>query len=200
MGWFKQSTVSEGAIGESQSDKRACLVFLLAQFSASGVGVELPPVLRGGVVEQPAQWIVFRHSALDVLGAIRRLVVGLSAPMEVYQLLLSPADPPVSDVAIPVRMVDRGSYIELVTHGRQEPRAFRFIIFVFVDVMVQITRGNSQASARRTGARSPPRWPRARGSWWRCCARESSAASDRASAAASWKASSASPGRCSPGR
>ncbi len=125
MGCFKQSTVSEGTIGERQSEKRACLVSLSAQCSVSGVGVELPPVLRGGVVEHPAQRIVFRHTALDVLGTIRCLSVGLSASMKVYQLLLSPADPPVSDVAIPVRIVDRGSDIELVTHGWQEPRDFR---------------------------------------------------------------------------
>jgi hypothetical protein len=144
VGWFKKSTVSERAIGERQSEKRACLVLLLAQFSVSGVGVELPPVLRGGVVEQSAQRIASRHAALDVLSAIRCLIVGLSAPMEIYQLLLSPADPPVSDVAIPVRIVECGSDIELVTHSRQESGAFRFIVFVFVDVMVQITRGNGQ--------------------------------------------------------
>jgi hypothetical protein len=33
MGWLEQSPVSEGAIGERQSDKRACLVFLPAQLS-----------------------------------------------------------------------------------------------------------------------------------------------------------------------
>ncbi|AKJ00407.1 Hypothetical protein AA314_02033 [Archangium gephyra] len=148
MGWFEQSPISKGAIGERQSDKRACLVLRLAQLSVSGVGVELPPVLRGGIVEQPAQRVVFRHAALDVLGEIRCLMTGLGAPLEVYQLLLPSADPPVSDITIPVRVVDRGSDIEFVTHGRQEPRAFRFSIFVFVDVMVQVTRGNSQVGLR----------------------------------------------------
>lgn len=118
MGRLEQPAVPEGTIGERQSEERACLVFLFAQRSISGVGVELPPVLRCSIVEQLSQRIVFRHAALDVLGTIRCLTVGLSTPMEVDQLLLSPADPPVSDIAIPVRVVDRGSDIELVTHGR----------------------------------------------------------------------------------
>lgn len=75
-------------------------------------------MLRGSIVEQPSQRIVFRHAALDVLGTIRCMTVGLSAPIEVDQLLLSSANPPVGDIAIPVRVVDCGSDVELVTHGR----------------------------------------------------------------------------------
>src|SRR5690242_8793826 len=105
-------------------------MLLLAHLSISGVGVELTPLLHGGVVEQPAQWIVFRHAALEVLGPIRFLSIGLGAPKGVHQLLLSSTDPPISNITISIRVVDGSPHIELVKQGLLKRRTFRFIVFV----------------------------------------------------------------------
>jgi hypothetical protein len=67
--------------------------------------MELAPLLRRGVVKQPAQWIVFCNAAMDILGSIWLLGVRLGAPKGIDQLLFSSTDSPVGNVAIPVLII-----------------------------------------------------------------------------------------------
>ncbi|OJT23238.1 hypothetical protein BO221_20445 [Archangium sp. Cb G35] len=92
-------------------------------------------------MEQPAQWIVLRHAALDVLGTIRFSSIGLGTSKGVHQLLLSSTDPPIGNITVSIRVFDRCPDIELVKQCFLERGTDWFI--VLVNVMVQISRVDS---------------------------------------------------------
>jgi hypothetical protein len=98
--------------------------------------VELAPASGGRSVKAFAPWVVFRHGAHNILGSIGHPGIGLSAPVEINQLLLSSADSPVRWIVISLIVVNGGSNIEHIKLGGIE-RNIRFL--VLVDVMVRIS-------------------------------------------------------------
>src|SRR6218665_3697239 len=111
--------------------------------------MKLAPQLRRGGVEPSALWIFFRHAAYGILGAIRRSGVRVGSSKGINQLLLSPANPPISDVVISTAIVNPGADIKSTSLRPAEHGAARFSILV--QVVVSVSEENRQCGLKFEG-------------------------------------------------
>ncbi len=65
-------------------------------------------------MEPLAVRVVFGYGTQDVIGPIGFACVGLGASTEVYQLLLSSANPPICWIIIPLIVVDGSPMVEYI--------------------------------------------------------------------------------------
>jgi len=108
--------------------------------------VKLAPQLRRGGVEPSALWIFFRHTAHGILGAIRLSRVRAGSSKGIHQLLLSSANPPISDVVISAAIVNGRTDIESISLRQAEHGATRFIILV--QMVVSVSKENRQCGLK----------------------------------------------------
>jgi hypothetical protein len=93
-------------------------------------------------VEPPASWIVFRHAAHGILGAIRLSGVSAGPSQGIHQLLLSAANSPIRNVVISPVIVDGSPDIELIDFRLAEHSALGFGILI--QVVIPISKEHRQ--------------------------------------------------------